>query len=429
MQRMVRAGAELWFVLCLMGSFASPSIAQISETEPNDPCSRAQVIGTFDADAPFIIGGSLDTPPEVPDVDFFRFEAEPGTVWVADLKGADTGSGSLPDPFLGLFDAQCNLVAFNDDSTALNSRLQFVVPDDGVFILAASSCCDDQFTGSGGASGTYELAIAPPPPAIEAIVGQLVDAISGSPLPGNVSPFAFVELLRCAETDCTSVESVASQSTDEQGRFRFERDFFDQLLTVGRYQVQASANEFAPSTTDPFEVGEGETFDIGKIALAPPPVSFSAIQPCNNLLPQGDRCGYTVKITNNTSAPLEGLAWSIVDGFGLGSSLTYTLFEASAAPDAPQSGRQRVELKPSGEQTLQFWFDVPSFVAGATFCARVFVGLDPKPLVITVRDASLFCITGGTAGFELVSDSESQKIFRAIEGKSKALSKLPARRH
>src|SRR5919106_935115 len=116
--------------------------------------------------------GSLDTPPEEPDVDFFRFSATPGAQLVADHEGQATGAGTLGDPFLGLFDSGCNLLTLNDDTETLNSRLSFDVPPDGIFILAASSCCDGEFTGNGGSSGTSQLTISPPPPSIGSISGR-----------------------------------------------------------------------------------------------------------------------------------------------------------------------------------------------------------------------------------------------------------------
>jgi hypothetical protein len=360
----------------------------------------------------------------VPDVDFFRFSATPGAQLVADHEGQDTGKGTLPDPFLGLFDTDCNLLASDDDSgIGFNSRLHFDVPPEGVFVLAATSFPDSGFTGDGGSSGTYELTIPPPPPSIGSISGRIVDALTGEPLPGNEPPFAFAELFRCDGDDC--FEFVNSQNTDDGGRFRFERDFADQPLPVGTYQVRAFANEFEESATAPFDVAEGEDFDVGDIPLAPPPILFSDIQPCEDLLPQGDTCRYSVTVRNNTHARIEGLAWSPVDGFGLGSSLTFTLFEASTAGGSQQAVRARVAVGPSGDQALQFQFGVPPFVVGATFCPRIFLGVNPDPLVITVREAFLFCITGSDTGFEVMSESESQKVSKSLRGTTEMLRRLP----
>jgi hypothetical protein len=423
MQRFAQISTRLLATLCVAGWFSSHAFAQ-ADMEPNDSCPAAQDVGAFDGSSPLLVTGSLDTPPDEPDVDFFRFSAIPGASLVADLAGADTGQGTLPDPFLGLFDSDCNPVASNDDTGTFNSRLQFVVPADGVVILAATSCCDDQFTGAGDSSGSYELTVSPAPPAIGSIAGRVVDANTGEPLPGNSPPFAFVDLLRCDGVDCFEV--VASQNTDDEGGFRFEGDFADEPLPAGTYQVRAFATEFQEEATEPFDVDEGEDFDVGDIALGPPPIAFSDIQPCEDLLPQGDTCRYSVTVRNNTNAPVEGLAWSPVNGFGLGSSLTFTLFEASTAGGSRQAVRARVDVDPAGDQALHFQFDVPPFVVGATFCPGAFLGVNPNPLVITVRETFLFCITGSDTGFEVMSESESQKIFKSLSGRSETLRRLPA---
>jgi hypothetical protein len=167
-------------------------------------------------------------------------------------------------------------------------------------------------------------------------------------------------------------------------------------------------------------VGEGADFDVGDIPLQPPEISFSDIQPCEDLLPQGDTCQYSVRVTNNTDAPVRGLAWSIVDGFGLLSSLGSTTFEASTRGGSRQAVRERLDLEPLGEATLEFQFDVPPFVLGAEFCTRAFIGVDPSPLVTTVRESFLFCIIGSDTGFEVMSESESQKIFQSLIGKSRS---------
>jgi hypothetical protein len=424
MQRIAQINTGLLAALCLAGSLSSQAFAQTTDIEPNNSCPAAQDIGAIDVNTLFTVVGSLDTPPEVPDVDFFRFSAVPGALLVADLAGEPTGQGTLPDPFLGLFDSDCNFIALNDDTGTLNSRLHFVVPADGVAILAASGCCDGQFVGAGFSSGTYELTISPAPPSIGSIAGRVVDATTGEPLPGDSPPFTFVELLRCDGTDC--FESVNVQSTDDEGRFLLKRDFFDNPLPVGTYQVRAFADQFEENATAPFDVAEGEDFDVGDIPLAPPPISVSDIQPCEDLPPQGGTCRYSVTVRNNTNEPIQGLAWSPVDGSGLGSSLTFTLFEATTAGGSRQAIRARVALDPSGDQAIQFRFRVPSFAVGATFCPRVFLGVNPNPLVNTVSETFLFCITGGSTGFEVMSESESQKLFRSLSGRTEMLRKVSA---
>jgi hypothetical protein len=418
MRRLVRSGFELLLVAFCLGGLSSQALAQAVEVEPNDPCAEAQDIGPIDVTGASSIQGSLDTPPDEPDVDFFGFSTTPGAQLVADQEGQETGAGTLSDPLLGLFDTDCNLLASNDDASgSLNSRLFFDVPPDGVLILAATAFGDDQFTGDGSFSGTYQLTISQAPPSIGSISGRIVGAPTGEPLPGNEPPFATAELLRCDGDDC--FELVNSQSTDAEGRFRLDRDSDGQPLPVGTYQVSAFANEFERADTDPFEVVEDEDVDLGDILLHPPPISFSDIRPCENLSLEGDTCRYSVQVTNNTDARVRGLAWSIVDGSGLGSSLTVTTFEASTRGGSRQVVRERLALEPMGEAPLAFRFDVPPSVIGATFCPRVAVGVDPDPLATTVREAFLFCITGTDAGFEVMSEGGSQKTFQALSGRSR----------
>jgi hypothetical protein len=116
MQRFAQTGVKVLALLCLAGGFSSQALAQATDTEPNDTCPTAQVIGEIDGTIPFIVSGSLDTPPDEPDVDFYRFEAPPGAQLIADHEGSETGKGTLIDSFLGLFDSDCNLLKSNDDS-------------------------------------------------------------------------------------------------------------------------------------------------------------------------------------------------------------------------------------------------------------------------------------------------------------------------
>jgi hypothetical protein len=385
-------------------SLCALSIASAQETEPNNACQEAQVIGSIAL--PHSVNGSLDTPPEVPDVDFFRFAAPPGTEFlVADLEGQATNQGTLPDPFLGLFDSNCNLLAVNDDFQSLNARLLFAVPTEGVFILAAASCCDGGFSGNGGSSGSYRLTVGLPPPAIGSISGRLIDAVSGQPLRGDQSPLASVTLQRCTAESC--FETVAYQSTDSAGEFRFTLDYAGTPLAVGTYQVQSFASEYESAQTDPFAVGEGEDFDVGDIALQPPPVRFSEIRPCGDLPPEGGLCLYSVRVTNTSAARLQGQAWSLVNGFGIGSRLGYTSFQAI--------GLGYMNLQPGQSRVARFVFRVPARVSdGAGICTQVYFGQGREPYFDTLAGGvPLFCILKGfTGGFTVLSEKESLRLLR-----------------
>jgi hypothetical protein len=118
---------------------------ELNESEPNNSCLTAQSFGNISL--PSTIIGSLDSSPELADVDFFQFEVIAGQAIVVDLEGDLTQVNPLGDPFLGLFDSDCNLLAINDDTNGLNSRLNFTAPENGLFVLGATNCCDGNFEG------------------------------------------------------------------------------------------------------------------------------------------------------------------------------------------------------------------------------------------------------------------------------------------
>lgn len=272
------------------------------------------------------------------------------------------------------------------------------------------------------------LALPPPPPPIGSVSGRVVDALSGRPLPGDAPPFALADLFRCDEGGC--FELVNSQPLDSEGRFLFERDFSDQPLAAGTYQLRALADEYEEAATDPFVAGEGDQIDVGDIALEPPAISFSEIEPCAELLPQGGTCRYSVAINNNTPAPLQGLAWSLVEGFGLGSNLDFTAFEASSTrkPSELFAVRVNVFAEPFTSDVVAFQFTVPSFVpSGASFCTRAFFGLMPAPLVNVAREGSLFCINRGASGFRVTRSAESRNPYRWPRGGSARSAETAAR--
>ncbi len=400
--------AMLLSALAILIGVPHLAFAQGGEVEFNHPCPAAQDFGAVTL--PFTVEGSLDTPPDFPDVDFFRFTATPGAEVRADLIGLELG-----DPFLGLFDSGCQLLASNDDSGGLNSRLQFAIPDDGVFILAATSCCDGDFSGTGGSSGSYQLTITPLVLA-GSISGRIVDAVSGTPLRGDAFPFAFVELRRCLDSDCLEFEFVNAQSTDREGRFLFSSDGAGFPLTADRYQVVAFADQFQTDQTAPFDVGEDEDHDIGDLPLTPFPIQFFAVDPCGNIAPTGGTCTYSVRVRNSSSTTFKGAAWSLISGFGIGSLANETVFQTGKRSGNPSP--QKLALKPQQSTFLQFQFDVPGTVAEfASFCAEALVGQDPSPFFNTVGRRFLFCVSKEGGTFSVVPEKKARKLFRQFEGK------------
>jgi hypothetical protein len=393
-------------VLLLLGAVLAntrPAFAQGIEIEPNDPCSVAQDVG--EVALPFTMSGNLDSTDQVADVDFFRFSGAPGFRVRVDLEGAVTGKGTLEDPVLGFFDAACNLIEVNDDGgVGLNSKLALTIPDDGVFILAATAYPDFGFLGGG--VGNYEITVAPFL-AIGSISGRIVDALSGSPLPGDTEPFAFVRLLRCEEDGCFDVSQLPA---DQEGRFLFDRDFSGQPLEVGTYQVVAFANQYFEAQTDPFAVGENEERDIGDIPLEPFPVQLSNISPCGNIPAKGGTCKYSVTVANRSGTRLDAEAWSLVQAFDIGSFTGFTEFQA---------GLRQLTLQSEDSKQVRFEFRVPSEVrADAFICTNLFVSRRRAAFFDTVGASGLFCITKEEAGFSIVADKEAQQIFRQTSGQA-----------
>jgi hypothetical protein len=381
-----------------------PAYAQ--EIEPNNPCSSAQDIGEITL--PFAISGSLDSTEAVPDVDFFRLSGAPGSVVKVDVEGESTGKGTLVDPFLGFFDSGCNLIDVNDDGPVnINSRLALTVPDDGVFILAITLCCDTEF--HGGGVGTYEITVAPFV-AIGSIAGRAVDALTANPLPGETEPFAFVTLLRCeGDQGCGEVNG---QPADPAGRFLFDRDFAGRPLEVGTYQVEVLADQYLGTQTDPFVVGKDEDRDVGDVPLRPFPVQFSNITTCSNLHAKTATCRYSVTVTNRTGRRLDAEAWSLVQGFALGTFTDFTEF---------QTGTRQLTLQSEESKVARFEFRIPAEVrVDATICTSLMVSRRHAASFDTVGAAGLFCITKGDAGFSVVADKKAQQIFRQTSGRALA---------
>jgi len=95
-----------------------------------------------------------DISPEGNDVDYFAFTASAGNTLLTEII-----SGGL-DSLVGLFDAGGTLLATDDDGGAgLLSRLQFVIPADGIYVLAVTTFPDFDFDGDGNSSGRYVLEI------------------------------------------------------------------------------------------------------------------------------------------------------------------------------------------------------------------------------------------------------------------------------
>ncbi len=387
----------------------APVSAQVLEEEPNNTCQTAQAVGALPG-LPSIVSGSLDTDyvsdPPVYDVDFYQFDGIPGSRLRSELRGMSSGVGTLGDPYLGLFDSDCNLLAANDDSVlGLDSRIDFEVPADGVFILAATGCCDGEFIGAHGQEGSYQLSILEALPAIGSISGRVVDEITGEPLSGAEPPYAFAELFGCSNAG--GFNDLAFLPVDGDGTFRVETDNNGNPLEVGSYLVAARADGYQPAESGPFAVAEGEDFYVGDIVLTPPPVTFDNIVPCADFLPaDGGVCRYTVDVRNNTNSAIRGLGWSNVQASGTGSPLGYSLF--------PAFHKQFVRVPALSTRTMSFSFRVPAGVAdGAFFCADGWFSDRETAFMGTLKAELLFCVSKQSGAFTALDPKLAAGMLKA----------------
>ncbi|HEX6202091.1 MAG TPA: carboxypeptidase-like regulatory domain-containing protein [Thermoanaerobaculia bacterium] len=253
-------------LMLLVGSLPAPAAAQGSEVEPNDDCMLPQAFGSVAY--PFTVEGSLDSTPEDPDVDFFLFASTPGAIVTVDLEGEFTGAGTLADPLMGIFDAVCTSLATADDGgSGNNSRLQVIVPADGMFAVAATAYPDFWFTGGG--VGSYRLTVGSPEPLVPigSISARVVDAADGRPLVHGEPSFVWVDLSRCSDPSCGNATWITSTITDAEGRFRFEQDWNGNPLPVGTYVLFVAADGYELDASAPFAVQQGEHRDVGDIAV------------------------------------------------------------------------------------------------------------------------------------------------------------------
>ncbi len=387
-------------ILLLIASLAgaAPS-ASAQEVEPNDTCLTAQVGGTLAL--PAVLSASLDGPgPQgITDVDFFRLTAAPG----AEILFFPTFGARI-----GLFSETCQLLAAPD--TFDNQQIDFTVPSSGTFIVAVAVRFDDLFSGVGNANiGPYQLSFLQQAPKIGSISGTVVDAVSGRPLGGGAPTFARVSLLRCIDQSCFDAQAIAS--VDANGAFRIERDKSDRRIDVGDFQLVATADEFQAASPR-FSLAQGQSIELGNVALSPVPLSITNLRPCADIAPMGGLCRYSATLTNNTAARFNGQALSVVSG-----DLGATQFEASTVRVGSSPVRADLGLAASGRRDVTFFFKVPASVAdGTSICTNLQVGADPTPLFTVTRQKFLFCVQKIGATLQVMPPEEGRATFERMQG-------------
>lgn len=244
----------------------APAQAQTVEVEPNSTCFSAQPLGAL----PVTVAGSLDTPPDVPDVDYYRITATPGDLIQIDQRGWGSGVGTLLDPFVGVFDSACELLNYDDESGPgqFESRAEVRVPADGILIVAASSIWDFGFSGNSLYSGSYTVS-ATKVELAKGLGGTIVNANTGAAIPNAV-----VYLQSCENGECWQYEGY--DFTGPDGSFRFEPGNFTlyfNILRAGEYRLIVNAGQsFVIYEGTPFQLLGDQDLNVGNIGVQPVPV-------------------------------------------------------------------------------------------------------------------------------------------------------------
>jgi 5-hydroxyisourate hydrolase-like protein (transthyretin family) len=99
------------------------------------------------------------------------------------------------------------------------------------------------------------------------ITGYVIDASTGAPLPGNVPPFATVNLLRVCGDGC--LEFIRGVVTFDDGQFRIQSYLGDEV-PPGTYMLEIFASGYQTQQFGPYEF-TGANLDVGVLALEPIP--------------------------------------------------------------------------------------------------------------------------------------------------------------
>ena len=134
---------RLWFgaaTAALLMANLAPAWAQDAD-QSGDATTQAR----FAAGQP--VEGAIDP---AGDLDWFRMRVEQGQRYTFTLTGAADAQGNALDPMLGIYDAQGNQLAFNDDADGLNSAVVYVPMASGEIFVEARAFSDE-------ATGRYTL--------------------------------------------------------------------------------------------------------------------------------------------------------------------------------------------------------------------------------------------------------------------------------
>lgn len=247
-----------------------------------------------------------------------------------------------------------------------------------------------------------------PLPQIGSVSGQLVNAVNGAPLAGQEAPFASVMLIRCVDGACW--ESLASTSTDAEGRFQFIANESG-YLPPGEYIIQVYAEQYNAVSTEPFMVAEDEDYTLGPVALQSIPLRMENPFGCGDIQASGGVCRFGVDVANGTADRSVYQIWSVVTVYGPGTSLRTNAFQPQEA--------QRIVLRRGAETTVRFRLQVPASVpANTVICASVFAAEDQRGFYFySANQRFIFCGTKQADGtIRIMPESEGRATQNRLQG-------------
>ena len=195
------------------------SESSVSELEGNDLPAGTTTMGAV------AVGGAATGEVEGwSDRDWFAVTLQANVQYRLDVKGRDTGDGTLTDPYLaGVFDSQGNRVGGTeneDGGEGRNSRMYFVPDEDGTYYVAAGSFW-------GFRNGTYTVAVTAATPSI-----LVADAEASE---GDDGTIVFLLTLDGPSTQTVTVSYATADGTATAG---------------GDYTATSGTLTFAPGETE-----------------------------------------------------------------------------------------------------------------------------------------------------------------------------------
>jgi len=263
--------------------------------------------------------GTLDLPG---DRDWFAVALEAGARYAFALTGVAGGGGTLGDPLLRLVDAAGGVIASNDDTETVDSRLVFTAPADGVLYLSAGAFAD-------AGTGSYTLS------------AELLP-----PLEINADPVAAPDAARVAHGGTARIDVLANDSDADGGALSLDAVVSGPAHGTARIEagqlVYDAEPGFAGTDSLTYRVADGaggsDTAEVALEVLAAPamPVGVVRGSPEPDLL-----------------VPRQGAAY--LGGAGPDTFLLSRALEPGELSLIEADGADRVEIQ-SGLEVLQSRF-------------------------------------------------------------------------